>query len=496
MESNLKAFFYDYKYYLFPDDCATLSEVKRKERFSAKRLVEERCMAPDFIYESICEEEVEIEDARRVFEVSVSLYSAQEYDEILTRQVNRVCPGCEFYTDDGKPGLNGHHREISLNGTCYIREGTEETWDLATCVDFFWYFISPKLNDLAVCIDQNDQKKLNRILNTELKKILVPVDFYGTVMDGHYTLCFCDWGYSPVMLNVFEMMATCASSEGSPISEAGWQVCPYRPKGSFHPESCDGEKTLGRLEEEPQGYRIVLYHRKGNVSDKSHEKQAKSVYEYLASVLGEDVAMSMIDGYDFSDERQGMIPLSQIAETLSKQFEQSEENNELFPPSIDYGIDEDAAQYMLPYREHLSEGRTYCVPLSCLTADAPEEEKWWLNLVSFAYLYIPRPVDDENYPIEALMWYLGNMVLVPEPIRDPKETKVSVCGIGLGFCGENGYLIDNMVFREKGFFRMLRIIAPVLRAYRAKVVVVNESGLMAYDCDYEFTPIDIERREV
>lgn len=494
MESDLKAFFYDYKYYLFPNDCATLSEVKRKGKFVAKRLLEERCMAPDFIYESIREEDVEIEAESRVFEVSVSLYSAQEYDEILTRHVHRVCPGCENYTDDGRPELSGMHREISLKGTCYVREDSGEAWDLATCVDYFWFHIGSKLNDLAVCIDRNDQKKLNRILNTELKKIFLPFDFYGTVIDGHYTLCFCDWGYSPVMLSVFAMMAQCASVQKA-FTEAGWQVLPYRPKGSFRCEAFDGEGVLGRLEETPAGYTVVLYQGKA-ISENTEKKRVRSAYEYFVSALGEDVVLSVIDGYDFSGDKQGMIPLSHIVRTLSERLGQSDGGEVSFPPTVYYGMNGDAAQYMLPFRERLVEVSTSCMPLSQLSTDASEEEKWWLRLVSYAYLYIPRRVDDENYPAETLLWYIGNMRLVPEPIRSPEETRVSACGIGFGFCEENGYVIDNMVFREKGFFRTLRILAPVLKAYKAKVVVVNESGLMAYDCDYEFTPIDTGRRDI
>ena len=62
MEKGLKAFFYEYKYYLFPETCATLSELKSRESVKVKRLKEERCMAPDFIYESIAEEEVVFEN--------------------------------------------------------------------------------------------------------------------------------------------------------------------------------------------------------------------------------------------------------------------------------------------------------------------------------------------------------------------------------------------------------------------------------------------------
>ena len=99
MERGLRAFFYDYHYYLFPDGM-TLEELKAAGKVRVKHLREERCMAPDFIYESIAEETLKIEVPERVFEAEVNLYTGAEYDAILKKHVDRVCPGCERYEDD------------------------------------------------------------------------------------------------------------------------------------------------------------------------------------------------------------------------------------------------------------------------------------------------------------------------------------------------------------------------------------------------------------
>ena len=89
MERGLRAFFYDYRYYLFPDGM-TLEELKAAGKVRVKHLREERCMAPDFIYESIVEETLKIEVPERVFEVEVNLYTGAEYDAILKKHVDRV----------------------------------------------------------------------------------------------------------------------------------------------------------------------------------------------------------------------------------------------------------------------------------------------------------------------------------------------------------------------------------------------------------------------
>ena len=141
MEKNVRAFFYEYKYYLFPESCNTLEALKGLGNVTATRLKEVRCMAPDFIYESMEEEELEITQPEHLFEVFVNLYTGEEYDGILSKQVDRVCPGCERFIPDGDPrdtgNLEGHHREISLGGVCYEREDKDEAWDFSTCAEVF-----------------------------------------------------------------------------------------------------------------------------------------------------------------------------------------------------------------------------------------------------------------------------------------------------------------------------------------------------------------------
>ena len=136
MEKGVKAVFYKYKYYVFPDGI-DITQVADGTVINAKRLKEERCMAPDFIYESIEEESVEIESARLLFPVTVNLYTGKEYDAILSEQVDRVCHGCSRFDDNGDESLDGHHREISLSGVCYEKEtdDAKPTYALRT----YWF---------------------------------------------------------------------------------------------------------------------------------------------------------------------------------------------------------------------------------------------------------------------------------------------------------------------------------------------------------------------
>ncbi len=510
MENGVRAFFYDYKYYLFPDDITSLKELKNKSEIRAKRLKEEGCMAPDFIYESIEEETVVIDDPKKVFEVYVDLYTREEYDEILGKQVSRVCPGCVYYddVDDGK--LDGHHREISLSGTCYIRNDEKEGYELGDLFDWYWDDVSERLNELAECIDKNNQKKLNKILNENLTKFFFGTEFYGLVYEGKYTLCIVNpWGVPYALMGLHGLMAYAAQTDNSPIKSAGWNVFPYRPAGTYKcGKKVDMQSPSIRLEsrdgdESVVPFIISVYHPCAEkMSDKAKSKLLGEVYDGLVSEIGEDAMFRTVCALDFTSDDAGLISLQAACERLKciydsidspdgdDEEEQGPDVNSKFPPCFEFGARDDISEYALPYRNDIECVISRCSDLSCLTKDVDERERWWTDFASFAYIYVPKQTDDPELPVNVLSWYFSNLNRVPEPIRDPNETRISGVAIGIGDCGNSGYVLDHMIISEKGMFRNLRILAPVLKAYGAKVVVVNKEGTMAYDCDYEFKPVD------
>lgn len=162
METGLKAFFYDYRYYLLPDGCESVEDVKKLAFTEVKRLKEEKCMAPNFVYGCEETELLKIEAPGRIFETTVNLYSEEEYNGILKKQVDKRCPGCLRYIDDGKPELNGHHREISLEGVCYSRETEREPAPFSSWAQWFWANIAENLDGLAKKIDSGDQRGVAR----------------------------------------------------------------------------------------------------------------------------------------------------------------------------------------------------------------------------------------------------------------------------------------------------------------------------------------------
>ncbi len=493
-----KAFFYDYKYYLFPEDCTTLAEVKEKTNFTARRLKEERCMAPDFIFESIVEEEVYFEDVSRVFEVPVHLYTAKEYDEILRRQVERVCPGCLKYDSEpsaeGEEELKGHHREISLSGVCYERETEEDMWDFATCLDVFWYRIAKETNELALCIDNGDQKKLNKILNKELSKFFTDVAFYGCVEDGKYRICLCTHPHMPnALYTVYSCIAQAATAADlGPMSEVGWVVKPCRSKGSYvYGGKLKGDTPYVRTM--TSGYRMIVYiydKHADALSDRQHVNRAKDVDNYLCSVLGEAIVRTVVVGYQVVSDRNGLVTLDTCAEEINTAYSEMFEalHEETFPVPLPYSVDGAAPDTVLPFRDLIEEGVTSCSQLSFLDRSILNEPEitWWQNVFTFAYLFVPCD-PEENDALATVMWYLNHGESVPEPIRNPEDLRLTACSIGGAVCRGGGFIIDFAVTCEQKFYRMLRTGAPVLSAYGAQLVVVKDGEVLQYQCGYEFT---------
>lgn len=487
MEKQIKAFFYDYKYYLFPEDCASLDELKKKKSVTAMRLKEELCMAPDFIYESMAEETLEIEAPERLFEVPATLRTHEEYDEILHKQVDRVCHGCERYIDDGKPELNGHHREMSLNGACYERRSEDESWDFATCVEVFWYRISRRLDLFGSLIDKNNQKKINALFNKELSKFFFPVKVYGGVQDGKYCLMFAhDYNHMHIVRKILAYMAEVAAQEVCEMKKAGWEVFPCRQKGAYRYEGkTDFKKVKARIvqAEVPSGIAVELYSPK-ELGEKKTSALFQDLFDYLSGHLGEKAVQALVTECSVVSEDEGMTPVCELLPALEERCAEREEGG--YPAPVYFGGVRGDGTENFPFREKITEGVTDCPDMTFLS---PEERQnaWWLNMAQFFYLYVPRPAQEMG---ETVGWYLANGKLVPEPLRDSDSGTLIGGGTGMCVCGEDAFIIDCFVASEKSFYRALRIMAPVLGSLGAKLITVKEEGVAVYSCGYDFTLIE------
>lgn len=500
MEKGLRALFYEYKYYLLPDGL-TLDEVKLRGTIALTRLREELCMAPNFIYESMCEETLTVEAPERAFETTVNLYTHAEYDEILLGAVKRVCAGCECYMDTDDVDLNGHHREIALSGSCYLRHTKDESPSAARCAQWFWSHVAVLLNDLSACIDQGDQAKLNAILEEPTRRVSYPIRYYGTISQGQYCLCMsAERAYSSDYCNVLSYLAMVANSKESELNAAGWKVYPYFPKNVFRYQGTksyrDDEPVLSLLPIDISGkYAVAIYHTNAScLSDEAENELINETSDRIREKIGEDKELAILAGYTIGTDEEHLCSLNEICEKLENviaKYEAEDDGDELphatFPHMYPYAMREPLAiENALPYKRYVLSGMTSACECSFLEQSELETERWWTEFYSYAYLVFPVEGDATEL-MRVVGWYISNLELVPEPIRVPDDKLFSAMTVGFGET-ESYVFVDNLVYDEQRFFRTLRIIAPVLRSYRTRVVMVNKDGVTSYLCDYEFTP--------
>ncbi len=507
MKKNIKAVFYKYKYYIFPEEFSDLTKIGDGTVISAKRLKEERCMAPDFIYESILEESVEIEDARLLFPVEVNLYSGKEYDELLSKQIDKVCHGCSRFIDNDDESLDGHHREISLDGICYEREtdGDAPTYAIRT----YWFLcaVAEHVDEIKKCIDAGNLKKLDKLCRS-FKCIPMPYKFYGDKHDGKYRLFWRSFGADHIDLALQYFTAKAASFESSPIKDTGLEIVPYIPKGA--------DVGLGKLDENaplfcvqekyfPNNYQVNVYSKK-KLSDKKYDKLLFEVHHNLCYRIGEDAVIRAVSGYEVvSDAPEKLLTLTELIELLTKNVEENDKNAYpvLFP--IWWEKQENAL-----YGRRNFDGVTACYPLTELSADSSQiAEADFYGCFAYAYVFVPSKLENLERITSVLVEYFTASADIPEPIIIKEENLGCFAPIGAGACltdadenseetagdkpqepqGNNGVVLDFLVTDENAFFRFIKILAPVLRNYNARLVVVNGSGVNEYECDYKITPV-------
>ncbi len=502
METGLKAFFYDYKYYLLPENCESVEDVKKLRSTEVRRLKEENCMAPNFVCESIETEFLTIEVPDRVFAATVNLCTREEYDVLLGKQVEKRCPGCARF-GGGADDLTGHHREMSLEGVCYSRETKGEAYSFGRCARWFSFEIAESVNVLAEYIDKGDQKSVGKLVNGLLTQFFPPVDVYGGVAEGRYCLCLSENAYSRHGVRlIVKMLADTANHPSSPLAQAGWTVYPYFPKGIYFPALRPNyfkrpPKLFYADNPEDDGAEIVVYEKGSDEwSPRRAASRKSALYKFLCHYIGEDILLAgsssiSVTGTLPGDKRAADAEeLARLVEARARAFFQ---NEPLFPPPL--YLQSDGAQVdALPYKENTRTWVTLCPEFSPeRLPEEPESNNTVFEALGivYAYIYLPgRFIDGlDMEKKETLDWYLGHAGEYPEPITEPGSWEIFVKGAGFVLMPD-GMCNDYMVFDEKEFFRVLRNLAPVLEGLHAKIVTVKKDGVIVYEPGYVIRPED------
>lgn len=493
MEKAVNAVFYNFKYYILPEAYADLSCIKDGDEIKAKRLKEELCMAPDFIYESIAEEVLRVEDAKLLFPVKVNLYSHEEYDEILGRQVDKVCKGCARFIDDGSPSLDGHHREISLEGVCYEREEEDDIPPYARRVFWFYEKLTDRLDELAACIDKGDGKKFDKICKECADWITAPEKFIGGVKDGKYCIYMKAGLESGFHRTLYAYTAKIGGYECNPFARAGWVICPYIEAGALKYRGKIKDKTpiasLSVSEDNENAFDIVVYSKRG--SDGDCEKAFNEAYDYLVDKIGEDAVVKCVMSVSFTDNKSGLITAGELAETIAAKFKEFEKDRFPFTSEMSWENSENA----LPHMRSCGSVTT-CSELSAICYNSKFAEDFtFAGIASYAYVYVPATEDETGSKIAVLAEYMSGEDKVPEPLIYKEDFAYAFVNLGVLICmdGEgkvNGVAVDCFIGDDKAFFRFIKILTPVLKNLNARIVVVNDDGVTEYKPGFVIEPTD------
>ncbi len=498
MEKGLKAFFYEYKYYLLPDSCESVDDLKKEKAWEVKRLKEELCMAPDFVYESMETELLTIEYPERVFPAEINLYTCEEYDKLLREQVKRVCATCANYVDEGDGSLDGHHREISLDGVCYLKEREDERWSFAFCAEVAWERIADKGEELLKYIEKSKQDKIFKLVSEELGRFFLPNAVYGGYDEEGPCLAFYanDYAGHPGIRLILKMLAETANKEGCGLQEYGIKVYPYLPKGMLpavkKPDYVKKPSRLFVKEDEETGELFVgLFEPKLAKADEERAvRMSEAAYQYVCYCVGENALLGGCSGYSMLEELPAdmrEVAATELEELLLKRAQPEESMPEPFFPSPYFREAYEEEPEMLPYKEALELAMTLCPEFSPERLNENMEGGNTVyedfNIV-YAYLYMPK--GDNDFDAETrmgtLVWYLQNLEQYPEPIGDG-ELPVFMKKAGTTIT-ERGYCEDLMIFDEKAFFRWMRHLTPVFKGLGVKLVTVKREGTIVYEPDY------------
>ncbi len=495
MEKGIDAVFYNFKYYIFPDEYADLSAIEDGAEIKAKRLKEELCMAPNFIYESIEEETLTVENAKLLCSVKINLYSHEEYDKILAEQVHRVCPGCKRYIDNDDPSLDGHHREISLDGVCYEREDGKIA---SYALRMWWFFddLKEHLDELAKCIDKGNQKKFDKICRECAKYIQAPAQFIGGVRDGKYCI-YMQAGLDYDLSYTLSATAAAVSEQKNiGLSDAGWQVYPYIPAGVKKYKGKIKDKTklaaFTPVNGYEQRYVVKLYCK--DASDKKRQAVVDDFLAYLTDKIGEKAFLNGVQRMEFTDSYDDFLTAAEVVEKLEIA---DDDKFKTFPPGLvlSWAAQDDA----LPYRRSC-EGLSVCADFSVIALKGKNKEDLDIDFcgrIAYAYVYVPATEDTLSEVIEVVGGYTACEDKVPEPIIYADDYIPSFKGLGVFACYSDedipeGMAFDFLVLDEKAFFRFMKILTPVLIRYGARLVVVNDDGVQEYKPGYVIEPADGE----
>lgn len=474
-------FFYEFDYYLLPENIANVKELEEQYGFRAFETVryeQEKCMAPYVTEESGRIVQVSVKDYSLAFDTELYVMPQSEYDAKLRENIAKTCPSCHYYINDDNEALTSFYDEISYDNVCYrLAFSSEIPFFLRS--DFFWHKFQKMRAKLENLLDKGKTKKARKVFEAVKDGVLLS-DSYLVKKDGKYAVCF-----SAACEEVFCLMVDAVLADKPDDVPAQWEFYPYLKKGVYtYDKKITGfdmkkKPPLYSVEEEDERINLRFSSPK-NLRGKRAFIYKESAYLHLAEKIGEDVLLFFCGSRGDAKKDEPLISTEMVARMFENRVtgEITEAYESLYNP-LGSVSGESAPGKQLPFRSDTQYFSTRTPQIATEALNGEREPLFERYGFSYAYLYVGG-IDVENggeeteKKISALTYYLTKNV---------KNKKITATGTGITYYG-SGVSLEVIMMDGFSFYEKLRSIAPVLKSFKANLVTLKGGMPLVYECDF------------
>ena len=484
---KLKGIFYHFNYYILPED-KTIEQLSGQVTLQKLGIGDENLGSiPPYFIDSLVETvTLDIDNPSHLASCDVFVLTKDEYDERLRKLVDTKCKGCSSFGGDSAD-LSGHYIEMDLDGMCCLRR---EPGDRVIYYDILYYiigaFLEKQYDKIKKCIDKGNDKKLSKIFNKELSRVMFPLDLFGRVVDGNYVLYARACAGAPEFALDLQFLAQVFNDMPSIFVKNGWKMVPclkggvVKYKGKTKLNESSKVAYFTECGENGQSELRVFIPEKLRSSERKTFNYVQDIENYLTCALGEELYHAWFT-IRYIDSDIALATLGDVVEAISNYY------NKLppvpFPEMFQIDLDDDKNMTGTPLlgREKIVHLASMAPNLGTMTQEDLKKggpPALWLTHYTLGYVYIPK-VDDIATIQEDLFWHLDyrNNTFVQQ---DKSNLTLLV---GQGVCKDGGVIYDLLLPNKNKALDRFRGILPVLRKYNAQIYLVDESRkLDTYIC--------------
>ena len=489
------AFFYENNYYLLPENCKFADfekSLKKSNEGEFEKLVQKKCLAPNFVKEEIQKEKLVIDGL--VYPAQVVLFSRKEYNDKLREIVKKHCGGCPNFSsvDETDKSLEGHHEEISLDDVCFVREASENEFegDFVNYNDRINGFCEEFKDNTKLCEELLDKKKEKNVriflinIFSEWLGIRYLKFFVGKHKNGKYYF-YCtslfDQRLALILRSFFYKLNKMEMAET-------WDMKDYIPEG-FIPKEAIKPKCVDFevLDFEHKYIKITL--------PGKNEEKAMNMVLWLMGTLGEDRFKSVCEGFELLPKIYDSRKAEVLIEEMNKIIDELPKSLIAVPPTV----------IMLKMHDNgnLVGVRTYCSSEIMQFMDDEENGERSDEFWDTHYL-----TNENEFPLFKATFFLKDKLdlnqvdkLYEDKNVDPilqtsKYLMNNLSGIMAGFevC-EDKVFIFGLAYSLPELKRSFSYLSPICENYNATLEIFTHSGEIGgkFLANYEMKKLEDEK---